>query len=130
MHLSSSYFVFYFQLGMDGILIGGLKWSKLLDPDKKGQWWLSGNVASATDNVEEVANRIDKDVLETQRMLQLAAAQRMNTDARRAIFCIIMSGEDYIDAFDKLLRLDLPGKQVSLFLVFLISLLVMGSSIM
>jgi len=44
-------------------------------------------------------------------MLQLAAAQRMNTDARKAIFCIIMSGEDYIDAFEKLLRLDLHGKR-------------------
>jgi hypothetical protein len=55
-------------------------------------------------------------------MLQLAAAQRMNTDSRRAIFCIIMSGEDYIDAFEKLLRLELPGKQVSnFFLPFLMS---------
>ncbi|TKY62880.1 Nucleolar MIF4G domain-containing protein 1 [Spatholobus suberectus] len=99
------------KLRVDDILIRGLKWSKLLDPDKNGQWWLSGDMASATDNVEEVANRIDKDVLETQRMLQLAAAQKMNTDARRAIFCIIMSGEDYIDAFEKLLRLELPGKQ-------------------
>ena len=95
-------------------MIRGLKWSKLLDPDKKGQWWLSGDVASSTGNVEEVANRIDKDVLETQRMLQLAAAQKMNTNARREIFCIIMSGEDYLDAFEKLLRLELPGKQVSL----------------
>ncbi|KAG4915689.1 hypothetical protein GLYMA_19G114400v4 [Glycine max] len=99
------------KLRVDDILIRGLKWSKLLDPDKKGQWWLSGDVASSTGNVEEVANRIDKDVLETQRMLQLAAAQKMNTDARRAIFCIIMSGEDYLDAFEKLLRLELPGKQ-------------------
>ncbi|PRQ28434.1 putative initiation factor eIF-4 gamma, MA3 [Rosa chinensis] len=35
----------------------------------------------------------------------------MNTDARKAMFCIIMSGEDYIDAFEKLLGLDLHGKQ-------------------
>lgn len=69
-------------------------------------------MAPAKDNVEEVASRIDREVLEAQKMLQLAAAQRMNTDTRRAIFCIIMSGEDYIDAFEKLLRLDLPGKQV------------------
>jgi hypothetical protein len=86
---------------------------------------LSGDVVSATDNIENienVANKIDKDVAETQRMLQLAAAQRMNTDSRRAIFCIIMSGEDYIDAFEKLLRLELPGKQVGhLFLTFLMS---------
>ncbi|KAK7396142.1 hypothetical protein VNO78_16938 [Psophocarpus tetragonolobus] len=99
------------KVRVDDILIRGLKWSKLLDPDKKGQWWLSGDMASSTGNVEEVANRIDKDVLETQRMLQLAAAQKMNTDSRRAIFCIIMSGEDYIDAFEKLLRLELSGKQ-------------------
>lgn len=99
------------KLRVDDISIRGLTWSKLLDPDKKGQWWLSGDMVSGTDNVEEVANKIDKDVAETQRMLQLAAAQRMNTDSRRAIFCIIMSGEDYIDAFEKLLRLELPGKQ-------------------
>ncbi|GLT36714.1 hypothetical protein SLA2020_110750 [Shorea laevis] len=99
------------KLRVENILIRGLKWSKLLDPEKKGQWWLSGDMASTTDHVEEVASRIDKEVLEAQKMLQLAASQRMNTDARKAIFCIIMSGEDYIDAFEKLLRLDLPGKQ-------------------
>ncbi|XVF06643.1 hypothetical protein REPUB_Repub06bG0067700 [Reevesia pubescens] len=99
------------KLRVEDILIRGLKWSKLLDPDKKGQWWVSGDMASATDNIEEVASRIDKEDLEAQKMLELAATQRMNTDARRAIFCIIMSGEDYIDTFEKLLRLDLPGKQ-------------------
>lgn len=75
-------------------------------------------MASATENVEDVASRIDKEALEAQKMLQLAAKQRMNTDARRAIFCIIMSGEDYIDAFEKLLRLELPGKQVGYLLFF------------
>ncbi|XP_048127454.1 nucleolar MIF4G domain-containing protein 1 isoform X2 [Rhodamnia argentea] len=99
------------KLGMENVLLRGIKWSKLLDPDKKGQWWLSGDMASKTDDVVEVANTIDKEVVETQKMLQLASAQRMNTDARKAIFCIIMSGEDYIDAFEKILRLDLPGKQ-------------------
>lgn len=98
---------------MDDILIRGLKWSKLLDTSKKGQWWLSGDIAATTANVEEVAGTIDKEIPETKKMLELAASQRMNTDARRAIFCVIMSGEDYIDAFEKLLRLDLPGKQVN-----------------
>lgn len=72
---------------------------------------MSGNIDSTTD-VQDVASTIDLEVTEAQKMLQLAAAQRMNTDARRAIFCVIMSGEDYIDAFEKLLRLDLQGKQV------------------
>ncbi|XP_027177382.1 nucleolar MIF4G domain-containing protein 1 [Coffea eugenioides] len=93
------------------ILIGGLKWSKLLDPEKKGQWWLSGDIGSTSDKIEEVASKIDREAPEAQRMLQLAAAQRMNTDARRAIFCVIMSGEDFRDAFAKLLSLDLHGKQ-------------------
>lgn len=110
--LSSQSLYLFFQLRVEDSLIRGLKWSKLLDSNKKGQWWLSGDIASATDTVEDVANTIDKEVRETQKMLQIAAAQRMNTDARRAIFCIIMSAEDYLDAFEKLLRLDLPGKQV------------------
>lgn len=104
----------HFQLGIENILLRGIKWSRLLDPDKKGQWWLSGHVDVTTDVVAEVANTTDKENYEAQKMLQLASSQRMNTDARRAIFCIIMSGEDYIDAFEKLLRLDLPGKQVTL----------------
>lgn len=100
------------QLKVDEILIRGIKWNTLLDPDKKGQWWLSGEMSSDRDNIEEIASKTDLEITETQKMLQLAAAQRMNTDARRAIFCIIMSGEDYIDTFEKLLRLDLQGKQV------------------
>ncbi|KAL1539912.1 nucleolar MIF4G domain-containing protein 1-like [Salvia divinorum] len=99
------------KLRVDDILIRGLKWSKLLDPNKKGQWWLSGDIASTIENIEEVAGTIDKEIPETKKMLQLAASMRMNTSARNAIFCVIMSGEDYIDAFEKLLGLDLPGKQ-------------------
>uniref|UniRef100_A0ACD5W238 Uncharacterized protein n=1 Tax=Avena sativa TaxID=4498 RepID=A0ACD5W238_AVESA len=99
------------KLKSEDILLRGLKWSKLLDPEKKGQWWLSGDVSSTASNIEDVAAVTSKEVVEAQKLVQLAAAQRMNTDIRRAIFCIIMSAEDYVDAFDKILRLDLSGKQ-------------------
>ncbi|XP_072972530.1 uncharacterized protein [Typha angustifolia] len=99
------------KLKAEDILLRGLKWSKLLDLEKKGQWWLSGDVVSTIENVEDGVTTISKEVLEAQKLVQLAAAQRMNTDLRKAIFCIIMSGEDYIDAFEKLLRLDFSGKQ-------------------
>lgn len=112
--VNMDFITLFLQLRVDDILIRGLKWAKLVDPGKKGQWWLSGDMASTTANVEEVAETIDKEILETKKMLDLAASQRMNTDARRAIFCVIMSGEDYIDAFEKLLRLDLSGKQVTI----------------
>lgn len=104
----------YLQLRVEDILIRGLTWSKLLDPDKKGQWWLSGDTAAQAENEVEVARTIDKEVLEAQKMLQLAAAMGMNTENRKAIFCIIMTGEDYIDTIEKLLRLDLPAKQVGI----------------
>eukprot|EP00232_Nephroselmis_pyriformis_P028278 CAMPEP_0182860634 /NCGR_PEP_ID=MMETSP0034_2-20130328/5026_1 /TAXON_ID=156128 /ORGANISM="Nephroselmis pyriformis, Strain CCMP717" /LENGTH=210 /DNA_ID=CAMNT_0024992455 /DNA_START=348 /DNA_END=980 /DNA_ORIENTATION=- len=35
----------------------------------------------------------------------------MNTDVRRAVFCVVMGSEDYLDAFEKLLRLGLKGAQ-------------------
>lgn len=38
------------------------------------------------------------------KILELARKQRMNTDIRRNIFCVLMSSEDYLDAFEKLLR--------------------------
>lgn len=38
------------------------------------------------------------------KVLELARKQRMNTDIRKNIFCIIMTSEDYLDAFEKLLR--------------------------
>ncbi|KAL8109590.1 uncharacterized protein LOC141671887 [Apium graveolens] len=99
------------KLKVDEVIIRGVNWNTLLDSQKKGQWWSSGEMSSGRDNVEEIADKADLEVTETQKMIQLAAAQRMNTDARRAIFCIVMSGEDYIDTFEKLLRLDLHGKQ-------------------
>lgn len=40
-------------------------------------------------------------------LLQMAAAQRMNTETRRAVFCVVMGSQDYIDASEKLLRLPL-----------------------
>ncbi|KAK9699327.1 hypothetical protein RND81_08G167500 [Saponaria officinalis] len=99
------------KLKVENITVSGVDWNKLLDPEKKGQWWHSGDVSSATEEIGKVAGKMDRDVHEAQKMLKLAAKQRMNTDTRRAIFCVIMSAEDYIDAFEQLLSLNLQGKQ-------------------
>ena len=45
------------------------------------------------------------------KLLQLAKKHRMNTDVRRAIFCTVMSSEDYFDAFEKIQGLNLKGKE-------------------
>ncbi|CAI7728429.1 unnamed protein product [Closterium sp. NIES-53] len=113
------------------VQLRSLTWQHLIDPHKLGQWWhtfsssqplgslpatsaaLGGSSGSASLAVQLAGNALldAADVAEAERLMQLAAAQRMNTDARRAVFCVIMSAEDYIDAFEKLLRLGLPGKQ-------------------
>uniref|UniRef100_A0A8C8WKE0 Nucleolar MIF4G domain-containing protein 1 n=1 Tax=Panthera leo TaxID=9689 RepID=A0A8C8WKE0_PANLE len=45
------------------------------------------------------------------KILELARKQRMNTDVRRNIFCTIMTSEDFLDAFEKLLKLGLKDQQ-------------------
>jgi nucleolar MIF4G domain-containing protein 1 len=45
------------------------------------------------------------------KILELAKAYRFTTEVRKAIFCVIMTAEDFLDAFEKLLKLDLRGKQ-------------------
>ncbi|KRX54902.1 putative myosin regulatory light chain [Trichinella sp. T9] len=44
-------------------------------------------------------------------LLRLAKKNRMNTDLKRNIFCCILSAEDYLNAFEKLLKLNLSDKQ-------------------
>lgn len=36
--------------------------------------------------------------------MELARKLRMNTDIRRSIFCVLMTSEDFMDAFEKLLK--------------------------
>lgn len=51
------------------------------------------------------------DLMESDLLTSLAQAQRMNTDVRRKIFCVVMGGNDALDAFEKLLKLNLRDKQ-------------------
>eukprot|EP01133_Synstelium_polycarpum_P019015 gene19015-22761_t len=92
--------------------------------DTNGRWWLVGSSwagngktrigadgtiiqsdATASSLVKEKASTF------TNELLQLAKANRMTTDLQKAIFCIVMSSIDYIDAFEKLMELELKDKQ-------------------
>jgi len=76
------------------------------DSDKKGRWWLTGaawvgnighhDSAQASDSATSASANSDAQF--DQRLLALARAQRMNTDVRRSIFCVMMGGEDFLDA--------------------------------
>eukprot|EP00041_Stephanoeca_diplocostata_P021587 m.504361 g.504361 ORF g.504361 m.504361 type:complete len:944 (-) comp21859_c0_seq1:276-3107(-) len=106
-----------------------IPWDDLLNAADKGRWWLVGSawagrsqgaaaakqgtadsLFSTGPDAEPGAQGNDADA-PSAALVRAAAKQRMNTDARRKIFYIIMGSEDYMDAYEKLVRLKLTGKQ-------------------
>ncbi|CAH0394215.1 unnamed protein product [Bemisia tabaci] len=84
----------------------------LRNADQRGRWWIVGS--AWTGALPQHPGKSTKTNIEPQfssEILQLARKQRMNTDTRRNIFCILMTAEDYLDAFEKLLHLGLKGSQ-------------------
>lgn len=81
--------------------------------ETKGKWWLVGSAWKGEEPQELVNKDVMNDILDTADVnwLELARAQRMNTDIRRAIFVLIMSANDYIDAVTKLDKLALRKSQ-------------------
>ena len=43
--------------------------------------------------------------------MDVAKAQKMNTELRRSIFVVLMTSQDYVDAFERLQRLNLKEQQ-------------------
>ncbi|PBC25649.1 Nucleolar MIF4G domain-containing protein [Apis cerana cerana] len=84
----------------------------LLHVDEKGKWWIIGSAWSGSNNISDKTNLKEHNNLNFSiQILKLAQKQRMNTDIRKNIFCIIMTAEDYLDAFEKLHHLDLKNQQ-------------------
>jgi len=93
----------------------------ILDIETKGRWWVVGATWLGNQHRED-GNRQQQQVeepdsngvsntskadLKQQKLLKLAAKQRMNTDLRRSVFCIIMGSDDCQDAFQKIVRASL-----------------------
>ncbi|KAL7306624.1 hypothetical protein TKK_0001305 [Trichogramma kaykai] len=83
----------------------------LLNADEKGKWWIVGSAWSGKEVKKDTDKTTVKKPAYSQKLLKLAAAQRMNTDVRKNIFCILMTAEDYLDAFEKLNHLGLKDSQ-------------------
>lgn len=84
--------------------------------DTKGKWWLVGSAWKGHDDLAEISlvnKEAMNDILDSAEpnWLELAKAQRMNTDVRRAIFISIMSANDFVDAVTKLDKLALKKAQ-------------------
>jgi nucleolar MIF4G domain-containing protein 1 len=105
------------QRGKENVDEIRISWKDLTSEETKGRWWLIGSGWSrASSGViggsveQEAPVNINMNEFDA-KLLEVARKQRMNTDVRRAIFCIVMGSEDYLDAFEKLVRLGLKNKQ-------------------
>ncbi|SCV73490.1 BQ2448_7416 [Microbotryum intermedium] len=80
----------------------------------RGKWWLVGaawaGVAEPEEGTRAARSGGQHNGLEDE-LLKLARVHGMNTDVRRTIFVVLMSGEDYADACDRLLKLGLTDVQ-------------------
>ncbi|CAL9698103.1 unnamed protein product [Knipowitschia caucasica] len=86
----------------------------LLRAEQVGRWWIVGSSWSGAPMISKDGTTAAKETTVGQfsaKVLDLARKQRMNTEVRRNIFCVLMTSEDYLDAFDKLLRMGLKDKQ-------------------
>ncbi|KAJ1935843.1 suppressor of glycerol defect, partial [Kickxella alabastrina] len=94
------------------------------DIGTKGKWWLVGAswIGNQHDSEQQNDSLAAREALrkmkeqtgdsEMDRLLRLAREQHMNTDIRRSIFVTLLSSEDYADAFERLLKLDLKKAQI------------------
>lgn len=77
----------------------------LLNANERGKWWLVGSAWAGTEHIQDDKSFYhQKSVSDShrQKILALAKQQRMNTDDKKNIFYILMSAEDYMDAFEKI----------------------------
>ncbi|RUS18583.1 hypothetical protein BC937DRAFT_88599 [Endogone sp. FLAS-F59071] len=84
--------------------------------ETKGKWWLVGsswrdNMVGTESKHSTSSSEGIKNTSATEALVKLARQQGMNTDVRRSIFVVLMSSEDYIDAFERLLKLNLTEVQ-------------------
>ena len=88
-----------------------ISWAEIATPGQKGRWWIVGS-AFGEANIDptkagvSVNNSAEEDALAA-----LARKHRMTTGARKAIFGIMLSSDDFIDAFQRIMKLGLKGPQ-------------------
>ncbi|XP_050466071.1 nucleolar MIF4G domain-containing protein 1 homolog [Cataglyphis hispanica] len=84
----------------------------LLEVDERGKWWIVGSAWSGLKDITKFEKTSEDNKRKySEKILELARKQRMNTDVRRDIFCVLMTAEDYLDAFEKIHHLGLKNQQ-------------------
>jgi len=85
----------------------------LIQADSRGRWWIVGSAFNAhlaggeAEDSSDIPNprKAQSKQQFSSELLSLARKMRMNTETRRQIFCLLMTGEDFMDATEKLVKL-------------------------
>ncbi|XP_022099083.1 nucleolar MIF4G domain-containing protein 1-like isoform X2 [Acanthaster planci] len=87
----------------------------LLSVEERGRWWIIGSSWSSNKPkpVQQHSSSEKQVVIDTpsNTVVELFRQQRMNTELRKAIFSIVMTAEDYLDGYEKILHLSLKSGQ-------------------
>ncbi|TRZ20267.1 hypothetical protein HGM15179_006852 [Zosterops borbonicus] len=86
----------------------------LLCADQVGRWWIVGSSWTGAPMISDTKSQAQQKLhvgKVSSKIMELARKLRMNTDIRRSIFCVLMTSEDFMDAFEKLLKLGLKDQQ-------------------
>ena len=79
----------------------------LLSADERGKWWLVGSAWAGNEKKQssDKNHNLQNSEQDEQRekIFELARKQRMNTDDKKNVFYILMTAEDYLDAFEKII---------------------------
>ena len=90
-----------------------VKLDDLMNADTRGRWWIVGSAWTGRELDNEASHdqniRSKNQPKFSDELLKLARKMRMNTDARKLIFCTVMTSNDYMDAFEKLSKIDLKS---------------------
>ena len=94
---------------------------ELVDAESRGKWWIVGSawegrqagaaLAKQESSVDTPNPSSTISDVKLAKIESLAAKQRMNTELRKTIFAILLTAEDYVDCFQRLLKLNLNEKQ-------------------
>uniref|UniRef100_F1KUD3 Nucleolar MIF4G domain-containing protein 1 n=1 Tax=Ascaris suum TaxID=6253 RepID=F1KUD3_ASCSU len=82
---------------------------------ERGRWWMVGSAWQPAMSANTALLSVPVQQEDTSKfdhsLLALARKAHMNTTLRRNIFCTLLSSQDEVDAFERLMRLSLKGQQ-------------------
>ena len=89
--------------------LADVKLEDLVHSDTRGRWWIVGSSWGGAPMLKE--ERKNEEPKVSSKLVLAAKKLRMNTDVRKKIFHAIMSGQDFVEAFENVMQLGLSGKQ-------------------